>query len=512
MRLFLLMGCCCLGLAARAQYFQFSQFNFSKQRVNPAYPAASNRASVSFISRDQATAGNFHINSNLLTAAYPLVNRKTGEAWSGAGISLMDDRSGTAGIYQTQEAALSYAIAIPVATRQSVSLGVKALYHQQRINTDGLYTGAQYIPDRGFSESVANGENFGVISNSFTTFSAGLHWQRVDKLGGRVAYFNFAFFDFNKPGNASLAGASALSSTFVAAGAFRLYEQGNIRVSPEVLLTTGAANTVINMGLVTSWVLGSPKQATLVDVLTKYVPGRSGIVGVQFHKENFAIGLSYDFPVGNLQTANHGALEIALELSRLVKPARKSRYARRRPTSSRPVARRPVTPARVKPLPQSKDTVTTGRVTTAVTPTVTAGERLRQKQDSVMTQVTPGQISHEPLVLEKATLHFNFEFGSFDIGETGSQYLDDLATAFQDNPELHIQLVGHTDNVGSEKFNQRLSLQRAEKIREFLTARGIDPQRIAVSGEGETEPLAPNDTEEGKARNRRVELIILYDP
>jgi type IX secretion system PorP/SprF family membrane protein len=510
MRLLLIVCCCCLALMARAQYFQFSQFNFSKQRINPAYVAASNRASVSLITRDQATSGNFHINSNLLTVAYPFVNRKRGQAWSGIGVSLMDDRSGTAGIFDTQEAALSYAVAVPVASRQSLSLGMKALYHTQHINTDGLYTGAQYIPDRGFSESVSSGENFGMFKSNFLTFSAGMHWQQSDKQGSRVAYVNFAFFDFNKPDNAVIAGASRLGATLVAAGAFRLYEQGSIRVSPELLLTRTAANTVINIGTVTTWVGSSSRKTGAVDLLTRYIPGRSGIAGIQLHKENFSFGLSYDFPVGNRQAGNNGALEIAVELSRLVKPARKVRRVwKGTPSTTRPVAQKPVkTLARNRAKP-AKDTVETVSPTTTVNPT--ASERLRQKQDSVTTHAQAGQITHEPLVLEKATLHFNFEFGSFDIGETGTRYLDDLALALHDNPGLRIRLEGHTDDVGSDKFNHRLSLQRAEKIRDFLTTRGVDLERIEVVGRGEAEPLVANDTDAGKAMNRRVELIILYD-
>jgi type IX secretion system PorP/SprF family membrane protein len=505
----LLIACCwCLGFVAQAQYFQFSQFNFSKQRINPAYVAASDRASLSFISRDQATAGGFHINSNLMTLAYPLVNRKSGVTWSGLGISLMDDRSGTAGIFDTQEAAVSYAVAIPVARQQGVSLGIKALYHSQKVNTDGLYTGSQYIPDRGFSESVSSGEEFGMLNNNFITFSAGMHWQQMDRQGSRLAYLNVAFFDFNKPNQAMIEGTSKLSSTLVAAGAFRLYEQGGVRVSPELVVTTNTSNTVINIGAVTTLVAGTAKNPLSVDLLTKYIPGRSGIAGIQLHKENFSVGLSYDFPIGSAQTANHGAIELALELSRLVKLERKTPQARRRAPSN-PVARQLGKPGVKKALVQPTDTTKVTQVSTRVV--TTASERLQQKQDSIRTQALPGHITHEPLVLEKATLHFNFEFGSFNIDEAGTQYLDDLAAAFRDNPELRIMLVGHTDNVGSEKFNQRLSIQRAEKIRDFFTARGISPQRVEVRGSGEREPVAPNDTDDGKARNRRVELMILYD-
>lgn len=200
MRLLLIVILCSAGFVAQAQYFQFSQFNFAKQRINPAYVASSNYASISVLSRDQATDGGFHLNSNFVNASYPFIARKSGKRWSGIGVSFMDDRSGAAGIFNTQEAALSYAMNLNLSKQQSLSMGFKGLYHTQRLDASGFYTGAQYIPDRGFDESVASGENLGEFRNKFFTFSAGVYWEELDKKGNRLIYWSFSFFDFNKPG------------------------------------------------------------------------------------------------------------------------------------------------------------------------------------------------------------------------------------------------------------------------------------------------------------------------
>ena len=81
-----------------AQYFQFSQYNFTPQRINPAQVASSDYASLSFDYRNQATEGGFHLTSNILNVSYPLISR-TGRRWSGIGLTFMDDRSGQAGIF-----------------------------------------------------------------------------------------------------------------------------------------------------------------------------------------------------------------------------------------------------------------------------------------------------------------------------------------------------------------------------------------------------------------------------
>ena len=88
-------------------------------------------------------------------------------------------------------------------------------------------------------------------------------------------------------------------------------------------------------------------------------------------------------------------------------------------------------------------------------------------------------------------------------------YLDDLAKALKDNPELQIKLVGHTDNIGSEKFNLKLSQYRAQTMKDYLVSKGVAAARISVEGKGMKEPLNDNSTDAKRALNRRVELTII---
>lgn len=92
--------------------------------------------------------------------------------------------------------------------------------------------------------------------------------------------------------------------------------------------------------------------------------------------------------------------------------------------------------------------------------------------------------------------------------------IEHIAAALVDNPLLQIQVIGHTDNVGSDKRNLQLSIERAEAVRDALVAAGVDAERVSHEGRGGAEPLASNDTREGRAVNRRVDLLIpafIYD-
>ena len=86
--------------------------------------------------------------------------------------------------------------------------------------------------------------------------------------------------------------------------------------------------------------------------------------------------------------------------------------------------------------------------------------------------------------------------------------LNELASFLQDNAMVTIRITGHTDAVGADDANMRLSIGRAKAVRADLISRGIDADRIEFEGKGETEPIATNDTEEGRAQNRRVEFVI----
>jgi OOP family OmpA-OmpF porin len=87
--------------------------------------------------------------------------------------------------------------------------------------------------------------------------------------------------------------------------------------------------------------------------------------------------------------------------------------------------------------------------------------------------------------------------------------LDDVVRVFEENPGLHVKVDGHTDSQGSDAHNLDLSQRRAEAIREYLVGHGTAPERLTAQGFGENKPVADNDTAEGRALNRRVELKVL---
>ena len=106
-------------------------------------------------------------------------------------------------------------------------------------------------------------------------------------------------------------------------------------------------------------------------------------------------------------------------------------------------------------------------------------------------------------------VNIQFEFNSSALTNDSQEGIDMLASFLENHPEINVELAGHTDNVGSDTYNLKLSNERAEVVRQALIDKGIASERLAAKGYGATKPLQPNDTEEHRAMNRRTEMIVL---
>lgn len=101
-----------------------------------------------------------------------------------------------------------------------------------------------------------------------------------------------------------------------------------------------------------------------------------------------------------------------------------------------------------------------------------------------------------------------FDFGKATLTESGRAILDQMSVAWLKLKDKKVALIGHTDNAGARASNLALSQERAEAVKSYVSAKGIRPESIVVSGEGPDRPLADNRTADGRARNRRIEFKV----
>ena len=125
--------------------------------------------------------------------------------------------------------------------------------------------------------------------------------------------------------------------------------------------------------------------------------------------------------------------------------------------------------------------------------------------------VAPAVVPVAPPAATKVTYAADafFDFDKSVIKPAGKEKLDDLIGKIKDINLEVIIAVGHTDSVGSDSYNQKLSVARAEAVKAYLVSKGIEKNRVYTEGKGEKAPVADNKTKEGQAKNRRVEIEVV---
>ena len=134
-------------------------------------------------------------------------------------------------------------------------------------------------------------------------------------------------------------------------------------------------------------------------------------------------------------------------------------------------------------------------------------QKAAMERATVGTGVAVSQTADNRLKLDIPS-DISFATGRSDINSSFAPILNQFASSLNQNPVTTVTIVGHTDNTGSDATNNPLSMDRANSTRNYLAARGVANNRIATDGRGEREPIADNNTNDGRSKNRRVEIYV----
>ena len=134
-------------------------------------------------------------------------------------------------------------------------------------------------------------------------------------------------------------------------------------------------------------------------------------------------------------------------------------------------------------------------------------QKREMEQATQGTGVSVSQTQDNQLKLDIPS-DISFDEGRSDIKGNIAPVLDRFAASLRANQSTDVRIVGHTDNTGSDAINNPLSVDRANSTRNYLTARGVSGARIQTEGQGSYQPIASNNTAEGRSRNRRVEIFV----
>lgn len=144
----------------------------------------------------------------------------------------------------------------------------------------------------------------------------------------------------------------------------------------------------------------------------------------------------------------------------------------------------------------------------------TAGAFIGRKMDrqaAEIQQSVPGAtvVREGEGIIVKFDSGILFDVNKTDLKSAAQSNLQNLAKSLSANPETNIMIIGHTDNTGSDSYNMDLSVRRAEAVKSYVVSNGVAGSRLTTQGKGEGEPIGDNNTEAGRAQNRRVEIVIV---
>jgi type IX secretion system PorP/SprF family membrane protein len=449
---------------------------------NPAFLSENNSLQFSLNYRNYQLIDDIDYITSLFSFQTP-VNYKWGKLNSGTvGISVFDDRLNNGGLYSYTGLAIAYSQPVQISANSTLSVALQTNCYQKRFNLDQYTTGSQWNDYIGYNSSAPIGED--IVREKIYRFSVntGIYWRLADQAGDTRAYAGGGLFNINRPDESFTNVTSRQLWRYTMQGGYKIYDEGKIKLIPELLFVEQGQQRFISTGLKTGFSFEGvnpyvPLKAGQICITTRYFNSEAMSFGAILDQPYYSFGLSYDFNVNASIPGNSNAFE-AFVIIKLNKHEE-------------------------KPIKKVSNDYYIGQVR----------EFFENKRD------TSKKIGH-PATIEKQNQEtkkplslalrrdFKFAFNDATLNDEAKTYLDDLAALLKENKSMTLEIIGHTDDVGSEEGNRIISIQRAQIVADYLISKGIDKNRLKITGKMDKEPLFPNDSPENRAKNRRVEFII----
>lgn len=442
-----------MGVHAFAQQTRLTNlYNYNKFALNPAYAGASGCTEVNFSHLNQWVKIEGAPTTNFFNA-----NTRLGKNW-GVGANLLIDRLG---MLQQFSASGAVSYGFTIAKEHHIRLGASAGYFQVRVDpSDAIaFDAGDQIIEGGVQTANSVNTEAGILYQ-FKGLELSFATQQLLETRSQFDMINLDGFGLKRHFNAYVG--------------YDILLNKKLTLRPNVLFRgiTTSQQYDINMNVnYNDFIHGGIGYRTQVGLIGK--------VGVNIRKL-FFIGYAYETPMANIASYSSGSHEIVLGL----------KFCKKDKKEIDPL---------VKNLEPRVDIVT---VIEQITDTLVV-----ERVDTVFIDKPTGDHDAKLAALN-ASEKLEFVFDKAIIEKKSYSSLESLTNILLIREDIRIVLKGHTDSQGTEAYNMKLSKDRALAVKKFIVSNGVDPSRIDVEYYGETQPIASNDTEEGRARNRRVEMII----
>jgi len=384
----------------------------------------------------------------------------------GLGANILLDQIG---MYQNVSVSGSASYGFNFAKFHTIRLGLSGGYFQTRLDPTGAiaFDNADVIVNGGIQSSSALTTDAGILYK-FKRFQISFASQQLLETRSNANYAQLEGY--------------GLMRHFTGFTAYEFILNKQLSLTPSVLYKGISNNNQLDFNADLNY-----NDFIYVGLGYRMDVGLIGRIGINIRKL-FFIGYSYEVPMQNIASYGGGSHEIALGLKFCKK--KKEDLPEGRLTD-------------VDPITHSVDTIT---IVERIVDTLVI-ERI----DTVFVDNTVAAATDEEVekALINASEHLEFENDKSIILKNSYGDLEALTNLLLIREELNISLEGHTDNNGTEAYNIRLSKNRVDAIKKFLVANGVAASRIKTNYFGESKPISDNNTEEGRSRNRRVEMEVI---
>ena len=478
---------------ALAQYPVISHLDWMQGQLNPAYLGINKKENLmldynrSWISKT--------VNSNLAIAQYDrAIITSKGLNIGGVGISVFNNQVNYKEIFNRFQAAVAAAYAFQINRELHLNFGLQGTYYDDRVNNDGLLTGSQYVPGWGFDPGMGSNEPMSNLEVNYFGISSGLflYQSSDDPLPGN--YLGLSVKNINRPVNSLYEQDVRMAPQFNLTGGMSILEGLTNKLLGELWYTNSSGNGNFTMGIVyqENNLISNRSSEEIISIrlLSRYSINNKLLLGGQLLYDRFLIGMTYDIPMSGTKSRTYdNGFEILLGFCQKVKTPLKRRKKHAHAPESKIIPEQAIV--------VEKDSV--------IAP---AQAKVPVKSDSVASHLDQSGNARVGQLMDDVPLQGKvfFDFSSKDITKESEDILRQLISEFYLRGKTVMVITGHADNVGTNEFNQKLSLERAESVRKKLILFGMNADQVSISGKGEEEPLVPNDSAENRAKNRRVEI------
>ncbi|MBK6265457.1 PorP/SprF family type IX secretion system membrane protein [Marivirga sp. S37H4] len=494
--LFLFCGCT-VGLDA--QDLIHSLYSFTDNRINPALASTDDYQRANFLFRKQYATENVSFLSSYAEFKQPFFNSE--RRWSGLNISFLNDKTEGDEVYSFNQISSSFAINIPINEDSEIAIGLNMAYQSRAINSTGLTTGSQYVEYLGFDPSRPSGEGAYQENINYFTYAAGIFWQKIDRFGNQIYSAGYSLNKLNRPSTSFYSSnEEPLPMQSILTATIRLHQDYLWGIRQDVLLSKSGAATELVSGPALYYALDNMGRKKL-NFMLRYSTANNMMAGAVYESENFAFGGSYDLNIMKNNVSNNSAFEVMLSLKRIRQPKNKKSKSRKRSKTKRDESIHHLKKAEI---PQKDILDTKNEPEKNI-------EEENENEEVITVETEAGIITYYPHELENLNHSFFFDFDDVTLNEEDALYIKDMTAILRQNKNVKILITGYTDNIGSEEYNMKLSFKRAKIIGLLLVKNGISKKQIKLQARGEENPIDSNETAEGRAKNRRVEVNLIYN-